>query len=533
MASIPPKVGLVVWRRVSFWRERDLDQEAFTLERRQEKDKQGRKMKETKKPWKLLFEGGTLLLEGPKQGEIGEVPEGLRWDSRVGSYRARGCDYRTIRTWVHRQGIEYEDQADKYARMELKQRVQREARPYQKEAIERWKAGGKRGLILLPTGTGKSYVAEMAMLEAQRSTLILAPTIDLMNQWVEILTAAFPDPVGMLGGGSHDIQDLTVSTYDSAYLHMDRLGNRFGLLIFDEVHHLPGPSYMHAAECCLAPFRLGLTATLERPDGRHLLLADVVGPVVYERSIRDLAGDYLASYDVEKLLVELTAEEFRQYTEARETYKQFVKEKGIRFDGPQGWSNFIAISSRSAAGRRAFKAFQLARRLALSAPSKLAHLERILRQESKSRVIIFTNDNESVYAISRRFLIPAITHQTDGKERKEILKFFNEGRYPCLVTSRVLNEGVNVPDVNVGIVLSGTGSVREHVQRLGRILRKTPGKRAILYEVITANTVEQSVSQRRREHDAYRTAEDPTTWEQAMFEDFFSDDPGSSPDSDE
>jgi superfamily II DNA or RNA helicase len=131
-------------------------------------------------------------------------------------------------------------------------------------------------------------------------------------------------------------------------------------------------------------------------------------------------------------------------------------------------------------------------------------LEGLLRQHGKDRVIIFTNDNETVYRISRTFLLPAITHQTDVKERKEILQRFNSGAYPAVVTSRVLNEGVNVPDANVAIILSGTGSVREHVQRLGRVLRRKEGKRAVLYEVITERTVEERVSGRRREHDAYR-----------------------------
>jgi len=143
----------------------------------------------------------------------------------------------------------------------------------------------------------------------------------------------------------------------------------------------------------------------------------------------------------------------------------------------------------------------------------------LLRRHKKDRVIIFTNDNDSVYRISRRFLVPAITHQTDAKERKEILSRFNEGIYPCLVTSRVLNEGVNVPDVNVGIILSGTGSVREHVQRLGRILRKQPDKRATLYEIVTANTVEQYVSERRREHDAYRRDEEQDPEPEPYMED--------------
>lgn len=454
--------------------------------------------------WKLIYDEGSIILETPTSLLPAEVPEYLQWDNRVDRFRARGCDYRALRTWVHRKGVPYQDLVAEYKTLELRQHLKREPRFYQQEAIDAWKQAGKRGLILLPTGTGKSYVAQMAMQETQRSALVVAPTIDLMNQWYQVLTSAFQIPVGLLGGGYHEIEDVTVSTYDSAHRHMDRLGQRFGLMIFDEVHHLPGPTYMYAAECCIAPFRLGLTATLERPDGRHEVLYEVLGPVVYQRSIRELKGDYLAEYEIERIEVELDPEEFAAYTEARETYRRFVREKGIRFGGPQGWGQFIAVSSRSKEGRQAMKAFQTARRLALSAPSKLRDLEGLLRLHKDDRVIIFTNDNASVYRISRSFLLPAITHQTDAKERKELLNRFNDGTYRCLVTSRVLNEGVDIPEANVGIVLSGTGSVREHVQRLGRILRKAPDKRARLYEIVTANTVEQFVSERRREHDAYR-----------------------------
>jgi superfamily II DNA or RNA helicase len=73
-----------------------------------------------------------------------------------------------------------------------------------------------------------------------------------------------------------------------------------------------------------------------------------------------------------------------------------------------------------------------------------------------------------------------------------------------VVTSRVLNEGVDVPAANVAVVLGGSGSVREHVQRLGRILRPAEGKRALLYEVLSAGTSETSISERRRDHEAYR-----------------------------
>ena len=117
---------------------------------------------------------------------------------------------------------------------------------------------------------------------------------------------------------------------------------------------------------------------------------------------------------------------------------------------------------------------------------------------------MFTSDNATCYQISRRFLIPAITHQTKVKERSALLAHLADGTYRALVTSRVLNEGVDIPAASVAIVVSGSGAVREHVQRLGRILRPLAGKRATLYELITANTAEQYTSERRREHVAYR-----------------------------
>lgn len=115
------------------------------------------------------------------------------------------------------------------------------------------------------------------------------------------------------------------------------------------------------------------------------------------------------------------------------------------------------------------------------------------------RTIIFTNDNVTVYRISETFLIPAITHQTPVKERHTILQAFRNGDYPCLVVSHVLNEGVDVPEARIAILLSGSGSTREYVQRLGRLLRKGTGnKLALLYEVVAEQTTEENISNRRR-----------------------------------
>ena len=101
-------------------------------------------------------------------------------------------------------------------------------------------------------------------------------------------------------------------------------------------------------------------------------------------------------------------------------------------------------------------------------------------------------------------MAPVLTHHTKVVERKEMLDFFRNGKYPVLISSKVLNEGVDVPEASVGIIVSGSGSIREHVQRLGRILRAGEGKQALLYELISAGTSEESVSQRRREHRAYK-----------------------------
>lgn len=450
---------------------------------------------------RLAFDEGTLiLLDAP---EDFDPPSSFVWDSRVGRWRAQAHRYREIVEAIKEQSLNIQNTAPRYNTLKLTLQNQHQPHPHQTEALQAWQSAQKRGVVVLPTGSGKSYLALMAMVSVNRSTLIVAPTIDLMNQWYDLLTDAFQCEVGILGGGYHELQNLTVTTYDSAYMHMNRYGNRFGFLIFDEVHHLPGESYSHAGELSLAPYRLGLTATLERPDGRHLMLRDLVGPTVYEKGIRDLSGNYLSDYNTERIEVDMVAEERAQYDTARIEFNAFLDSKNIRLGSQNGWQNFVRLSSRSSDGRRAMRAYQTYRKLALGTTAKLRVLEDLLKKHPRDRVLIFTNDNDTVYTISEQFLIPAITHQTRTKERREILKAFNNGNILALVTSRVLNEGVNIPEANVAIVLSGTGTIREHVQRLGRILRRREGKHATLYEVISRNTVEDQISKRRRQHDAY------------------------------
>ncbi len=454
-------------------------------------------------PIQLAYEGGTVVLTGAPAETLAALPH-VQYDQRTEVHRTQGLHYRALVEHLRQQKIPYDDKARAWDKTPWPLRTTRDPFPHQTEALDAWWKTGGRGVVVLPTGTGKTFLAILAIARTARPAIVVTPTIDLLHQWYAELRNAFGTEIGLLGGGEYDIRQLTVTTYDSAYLYFERWAHRFGLLIFDECHHLPSPGYMQAAIGSLAPFRLGLTATPERTDGQDDLLHGLIGPLVYRREIRELKGDFLAEYRTERLYVELSPEEEARYQKARDVYKQFVADHGISMGGAHGWQRFIQETSRSREGRVAFQAYREQRQLALAAPAKLRVLENLLEKHGQDRVLIFTYDNATVYQIARRFLVPAITHQTKARERRQLLDAFGKGDLSIVVTSRVLNEGVDVPAANVGIILSGSGTVREHVQRLGRLLRKVGDKQAHLYEVVTRGTAEEFTSERRRQHHAYQ-----------------------------
>jgi superfamily II DNA or RNA helicase len=452
----------------------------------------------------LSFASGTIEVRGPAD-ETAAVADLVQWDSRTRSSRAPASSYAAIVLALVGGNVQYEDDARAYPDLDGGARSHAEPRQYQKAALGAWLKSGGRGVVVLPTGAGKTLVAVLAIDAKRRAALVVTPTLDLVRQWYDVLRGAFPSvPVGVIGGGEHQVEPLTVTTYDSAYLHMDTIGARFGVVVFDECHHLPGESYALAARSCLAPFRLGLTATPERADGREVLLGELIGPTVHRQDIVEMSGSWLAEYETRRIIVHLSDAERAEYETERGIYVDFVRSRGIRMSEPGGWQDFIKQSSVSKAGRRAMEAYQRQRTIAFAAPAKLDVLENLLHEHRADRAIVFTQDNATAYEVSQRFLVPAITHQTKVTERSEVLAGLSDGTFTAVVTSKVLNEGVDVPEANVAIVISGSGSVREHVQRLGRILRPREGKRAVLYELVTANTSETFTSRRRREHVAYR-----------------------------
>lgn len=442
----------------------------------------------------LRLDRGTLVMR--------EVPEVLSdvflWDSRSQSYRAPGQAYRAVMETLKRENLPVRDEAAAFLKLDLG--YARDIEPYrhQQESLAAWKRAGRRGVVVLPTGAGKTLVAQLAMRDTPRSTLICVPTLDLLHQWYAGLLAAFPDAnIGVLGGGSKDDTPILVSTYDSAAIHAEDLAGRYALQIFDECHHLPSAFTRVIAEMGIAPYRLGLSATLKRSDGREADLDRLIGPVVSSVAPEDLAGGSLSAYREVIIRVRLSQGEQQRYDELIRLRNDFLRRSGIRLGSLEGWNKFI-LSSGSPQGRAAMLAHREAKSLAYGTEGKLRVLEEIFANHPQERTLIFTNDNAAVYRISHEFLVPTITHQTGVKERHKVLERFRDGTYRVLATSRVLNEGIDVPEASVAVVLSGTATEREYVQRLGRILRKAKDKQAVLYEVITEGTSEERVSQQRR-----------------------------------
>ena len=442
----------------------------------------------------LRFADGTLVVEGDA------VPDHplLYADDRSGVYRAPAQRYPAVRA-----ALEAADPAleDRVFRGEGPGPLETsyELRSYQRAALDDWRDADARGVIELPTGSGKTVVAIAAIAERSVPTLVVVPTLDLLAQWVEELETEFDTPVGRLGGGDQRIEPVTVSTYDTMRLRADELGDRFRFVVFDEVHHLGGAGNREAAELLAAPARLGLTATFERPDGAHEAVADVVGPLVHSRDAEALAGEHLAPYDVKRIRVELTEGERAAYETAQGTFTDYLARSGLQLRSGADYRELVKRSGTDPDAREALLAKERARGIVMNASRKLEELAAILDRHREDRIIVFTARNELAYRIADRFLVPVITHQTGAEERQELLDRFREGSYSRIVSSNVLDEGIDVPDANVGVICSGSGSRREFTQRLGRLLRpKRDGGRALLYELVADETAEERVANRRR-----------------------------------
>ena len=439
----------------------------------------------------VAFDQGTLLLAGHARNEVESIfgSNIWVWDPRVASWRCEAMHYRRVimALWdLREQEIRYQDLAKRWTEVEWAKQDIHSPRSEQNAAIENWMAD-KQGVVVMPTGTGKTEVALHLLNRTKCSTLIVAPVRDLMYQWHRRILAALGYDAGVIGDNTFNVRPVSVTTYDSAAIHAATLGDQFKLIVFDECHHLPGNFRRDAATMSIAPWRLGLTATPHRSDGRHVDLESLIGPTVYDLKIESVKGKSLADFEIIKIPVHLSNREQRQYNQCSGQVRAYMHERRKTEAGFR-WEDLCRESSRDPLARQTLIAYRHKQAIEDRAAEKLRILEDLFRLHAGTPMIVFAGSNAMARDVSIRFLIPCLLNHCGKKERLDILNGLSDGTYPAIVANQVLDEGVDVPAVKVAVVIGGSASTRQAKQRLGRILRKSGNTRALLYEVVCQDT---------------------------------------------
>ncbi len=451
-----------------------------------------------------IFEKGFYLCMNRK-----EIPKSLsanaQWDEKSKIWLFKPLEYQNILDT-----LQLSDSLKVHLPISFRLNIDFQLRDYQNDAFEAWKRNGFKGVIVLPTGTGKSYLALKAIAEIKEKTLIVVPTLALVDQWYQLVKKKLglsSEYIGLwIGGKKEADKDIVISTYASAYRDIISLRKGRSLVIFDEVHHLPAESYRIAAEGMFAPYRMGLSATPERADEAHVLLDEIIGPQVFRKMPDDFESDYLSDYEIKTIYVDMKSEERAKYDEKKAIYDNFITSHKIRGFGVSVFQRIIMMSGANKEARDALKARQIMNKISGNSVSKIIKLAELLELHKNQKVIIFSQSTEMVETISFQFLIPCITYETEPQERKDILRKFKDGSYTKIVASSVLDEGIDVPDAAVGIILTGTAQPRQFIQRLGRILRPyydletDTMKKAMMYEIVCRGTNEVSHAKKRKEN---------------------------------
>ena len=462
----------------------------------------------------LEFVNGLAVLRGVPTSE---APSWLAWDSRIDAHVAAGYRYPELREWSLARGVAERAHTETLqdaphdtpydATYEAPLHDLLAPRDAQREALTRWHAGNRRGTVVLPTGAGKTLVALLAIQATAVETCVVVPTRALVSQWFAQLADAFGTArVGAFYGDEKERRPITVTTYHSAFALIERFGARFGLVICDEVHHLADSadgdarSWHDAFTIAPAAYRLGLTATY--PDRRDAAITRLIGPVVYRRAIGEMTDAELARFALERRYVELTRAERARYDACSARFDAYEEASGWRTaaESPDdAWRMFVASARRNPVARRAWRDFLARERIVQLSERKFGETARLLRLHPNEQAVIFCGGTDTALEVSRRFAIPVITASTPASERHTVLQAMRDGTIRAVASVKVLDEGWDVPNAKLGIVLgdSTRGGVRQHTQRLGRLLRRQGDHVASMYEVIAAGTWEFYAAQRR------------------------------------
>lgn len=410
----------------------------------------------------------------------------------------------SLKKTIEKLGLEYRDEDGLFKHKDLPfnlDLVNIELRPYQEEALKAWIENKYQGIIALPTGSGKTIIGIAAITKVNKRTLIITFTREQMFQWKEAIykyTNIEPGVVGLIYSNEKRIGPITITTYQSGYRQIKDLAPYFDFLLVDEVHHLPAEKFKYIALHSIATYRMGLSATVVREDGKHVELFPLLGGIVYHKSVAELANQgYLARYRIISVKIKLKPDERKQYEELRKTYQLFA-----------GGRTFNEVLDAAMKGdERAKYALRIHNQMKMLLAKSSAKIDEAVKIAQKelargSKIIIFTQYVEQAKEISNRLGAYLLTGEVPPEKRKRILREFKDADKGILVVTTVGDEGLDIPDANVGIIVSGTGSRRQFVQRLGRILRpKKGGNEARLYEIILEKTSEEYLSRKRKKLD--------------------------------
>jgi superfamily II DNA or RNA helicase len=452
-------------------------------------------------PGSVRFDRGTLEL-----GEGAPDVAGALWDPRTASHRVAA--YRFIDLAAHADASGRPLAGDLRATWDVRPRAATPLglRPYQQQALASWTAFGRRGVIALPTGAGKTRVAVAALFETGLPTAVLCPTRALASAWITELERCLGETVGLIGDGERRIERVTVLTFESAFRHMDTLGDRFGLLIVDEVHHFGSGARIEALEASAAVARLGLTATTPPAGSDQAARLDaLVGPIVFEMGYADLVGTHLAPMSTVRVLVRLESDERNEYEAKTRAFRE-LRRTFLRSYPGADLATLLRGLGRSPEGARALRDHARALQLASFPRAKRALVRSMLERHREDRTIVFTAFAENAYKVAVDNLVPVIAAETSARERQDILTRFRDGKLRAIASARVLNEGIDVPEARVAIIVAGALGAREHIQRIGRVLRPAPNKQALVYELVTTETAEARRASARAMHAPHTTA---------------------------
>jgi len=387
--------------------------------------------------------------------------------------------------------------------------------PWQFEALISWLRCGRRGIVEAVTGSGKTNVALAAAADANRRglfVLLVVPSRVLMNQWALRFAQALPGcRIGRLGDNFSDEVDgcdvLVTTRHSASTRHPLPPTKAGGLIIADECHGFGGEtlrrSLIHDYQ-----ERLGLTATLERSDQAvERTLLPYFGGVCYRYEFgRAIADGVCAQPRVAFAAVPLASEERIEYDDIETSLVQARQVLRAIPDMPQGpFSAFLVAVSHLAEhdagpnGKAAvtyLEAFSRRREIVATSRTKYEVLSRfapLIKQAAGS--LLFTQTvkaaNHAINRLDPLLNIEIITGETSRGERERILDDLRSGAIDAVAAPRVLDEGIDVPDANLGIVISASRTRRQMIQRMGRILRRKPlGSGARFVILFASDTLE-------------------------------------------